>query len=378
MAANPETAIAVIEQSPDAIVEWNLDNWPEDRFNRLIPTQTLGLATDFIRPIVQVVVLDIERDTYSSSDLPKDHRAPNVRGLAVLAAAAGVDFVDEERTDDGSDPMRASAKVKATMVDGSGRVRTVVGSRDYVLSSLPMTDAQRTRAKGYVYEHAVTRARHRALRVLLGLRQSYPVAELQRAFAVVSYVPNTQHPEIREIYKQAMLPAIAATFGPAKQLTSGADVIDLDQVEEKNVTPAPSTPAELPGEKLAAAASPTEEPAWLKPSTPAAAAPTTKRRGAKSLPERLRESFDASELQGDATESQQLVLRELAADLPWATELLPVLAAAFGPDWDGRLSAPHAQAILNVAEAFEAADPPIDFAAAWREASAAVRKAAEA
>lgn len=253
---NAETGVTVIEQSPDAIVEWNLDNWPLSKFNRLVPTTVLGLATDLIRPIVQTVVLDIERDTYASKDLPAGHRAPNALGLAILAAAAGVDFPDETRLDDGSDPLRASAKAWATMVDGAGRTRTVVGSRDYDLSSQPMTDAQRNRAKGYVYEHALTRARHRAMRVLLGLPQSYSVAELQRPFAVVSYVPNLQHPELRAAVLKAMVPTVAALYGPAaaKQLGSGNEVIELpDEDEPVNVTPAPETPTVLPGEKLAAA-----------------------------------------------------------------------------------------------------------------------------
>lgn len=349
-----DSAITVIEQSPDAVVEWNLDNWPLDQFNRLVPTQTLGLVTDLIRPVVQIVRLDIERDTYSSKDLTDGHRAPNARGLALLASAAGVDFPDETRTDDGSDPMRASAKVWATMVDGAGRTRTVVGSRDYVLESLPMTDAQRNRAKGYVYEHALTRARHRALRVLLGLAQSYPVAELQKPFAVVSYVPNLQHPELREAYKQALLPTVTAMYGPgaAKQLAAGSEVIDLDSGETKNVTPAPATPTALPGEKLAAA-EPTEAPSWINAgkadATPTAKVPV-------GLLEVLRASAaDPASPKGKATKSILGQLGEVFASIGW-----DVLHPAFMAVWpDGNPAEPtaaQARALIVAASS----DPDFD------------------
>jgi hypothetical protein len=257
---NPETAVTVIEQSAaDAVVEWNLDDWPASEYNRLVPTVTLGLANEFIRPIVSAVKLDIETDTYESRDLKSGHRAPNAKGLSKLADAAGVSFVDEVRLDDMRDPDRAYVRVYAEMIDPTGMKRRAPGSRDYVLSSQTMTDAQRNRARGWVHEHAATRAQHRALRRLLSLAQSYPVAELQKPFAVVRLVPNMQHPEVREAFKAAMVGSIAALYGPepAKQLAAGPAVDELDEVDDdepRNVTPAPETPTVMPGEKLAAAA----------------------------------------------------------------------------------------------------------------------------
>ena len=321
--ADATTAVTVIEQSPDAIVEWNLDNWPIATFNRLVPTTVLGLATDLIRPIVQTVVLDIERDTYASNDLPKGHRAPNVHGLALLAAAAGVDFPDEARMDDGSDPLRASAKTWATMVDGTGRTRTVTGSRDYALASQPMTDAQRQRAKGYVYEHALTRARHRALRLLLGLPQSYSVADLAKPFAVVSYVPNMQHPELRAAVLKAMVPTVAALYGPAaaKQLSAGNEVIELpdDDDDPRNVTPAPSTPTVMPGETLAAAQSRPLSPgraprADADSGTQASAAPGASGTGTEPEEPAWMRGGAAQESKADAAPSLRDIVAERLAD----------------------------------------------------------------
>ncbi len=363
MSATPQTAVAVIEQSPDAVVEWNLDNWPIGKFNRLIPTQTLGLPTDLIRPFVQVVQLDIETDTYSSSDLKQGHRAPNVRGLSILADAAGVDFVDEVRLDDLTNPDRAYVRVYAEMVDATGRKRRAPGSRDYVLASQPMTDAQRKRARGFVHEHAATRARHRALRALLSLPQSYPVAELAKPFAVVRFLPNHQNPEIRAAVIAAMVPTVSALYGaaPAQQLAAGPDVVEVPEFDEpRNVTPAGdgSTAQSAP-----AAAAADEVPDWAKPS----GATTTGAQLPRPLSEALAELVEASGLKGPAQNpAKDRVAALVGGVLDWATEILPVLQRAFGEDHDGRLSAAQANAIAVAADSYQSVE---DFLEAWRQAA---------
>lgn len=382
MAANPSTAVAVIEQSTDSgVVEWNLDGFPENAYNRLVPVATLQLPTDLLRPVVQVVQLNPDPknggDVYQSNDTPAGHAAPTKVGLRKLAMAAGISFVDERRTDDGSNPDVLEVTCVAEMLMPTGqRIRATGMKRIDLAAQKWQSDAHRAKYKSFFLEHVASRAQNRAIRALLSLRGSYPIEVYERPFAVVSFAPNMNHPEVRSRMLDAMAGASAQLYGPAaaKQLAAGP-VVNVTPAADED--PAPTTPTALPGESLAKAAAPGAEPDWLKPSTPAAATPTaTKRKGAPSLPERLRESFDASELKGDATASQQLVLRELVADLPWATELYPVLAAAFGPEWDGKLDAPAVQSILNVAEAFSAAEPPIDFADAWRTASAEARKAA--
>lgn len=357
MAQNPQTAVAVIEQTPDAVVEWNLDNWPVDKFNRLIPTQTLGLATEFIRPLIVTVQLDVETDTYSSHDLPNGHRAPNAKGLAKLADAAGVNFVDEVRLDDGSNPNRAYVRVYAEMIDATGMKRRAPGSRDYILDSLPMTDAQRKRAKGYVHEHAATRAKHRALRALLSLAQSYPIADLQKPFAVARYVPNTQHPEIREAYKAAMVGAITALYGPepAKELAAGPSVVEVAEVPDE-------APRELgagaPADADPAATQDDDLPEFLRPGTAAPAATTSSEPDLATL---IRDSAEASGIKGDVSEAQLVSLREIFVGLGGKVTSagLQVLWSDLNERLD--LTGARAQAILNVAKSRNGA-----FADEWR------------
>jgi hypothetical protein len=104
--SNEQTGVTVIEQSTtDAMVEWNLDDFPRSEFNRLVPTQTLQLPTDLLRPVVQVVQLNPDPkgggDVYTSRDMPEGHAAPTKVALRKFATAAGISFIDERRVDDG-------------------------------------------------------------------------------------------------------------------------------------------------------------------------------------------------------------------------------------------------------------------------------------
>lgn len=343
-----ESALQVVEQSPDAVVEYNLDNWPSDRFMRLVPTQTLGMVTDLIRPIIQVVQLDVETDTYTSNDIPQGMRAPNAKGLSKLAAAAGVDFVDEERLDDGSDPLRAYVRIYAEVIDATGRKRRAPGSRDYNLSSQTMTDAQRRRAKGFVHEHAATRARHRALRALLGLAQAYTLADLAKPFAVVSLVPNLQNPELRAKVMDAMVPTIASLYGPqaAKQLSAPA-VVEVpeapEDVVEKNVTP--PTPTVMPGESIAKAEASSDEPEWMRGPTEA---PKTE---AKAKPvdftTQLRDSA-AAVTDGDALATAEALAPVREAFAGWGGLFTPGFLAVWPDEEPEKVSAGQAHAIATV------------------------------
>src|SRR3954466_4326892 len=103
MAQTLETAVIVAE--PTTMATYNLDDFPEANFNRLIPTETIRIPTDLLVPVVQVVRLSLDeadKDVYSSRDIPNGQKAPTARGLNKLATAAGVSFYDERRTDDGS------------------------------------------------------------------------------------------------------------------------------------------------------------------------------------------------------------------------------------------------------------------------------------
>lgn len=360
-----DSAVTVIEQPAEGgVVEWNLDSFPEASFNRLLPTQTLNLPTDLLRPVVQIVKLNPDPnggDVYATKDMPNGHSAPTRVGLRKLATAAGISFIDERRVDDGRDPDVIEVTCIAEMLLPTGLRITATGTKRIDLNAQVWRSPEhRGKYKSFFQEHVASRAQNRAIRALLSLRGSYPAQIYERPFAVVSFAPNMNHPEVRSRMLDAMAGASAQLYGPAaaKQLDPGKTINVTPAPEED---PAPATPPALPGESLAKAAPADDTPSWAK-AEPAAAGP-------KPLTELLGDSAASSEMTGAIKPAQEKALQKITGALDWSTETLPVIVAAFGEPAARSLSAGQAAAIITVANSF---DTPDDFVAAWKEAAVEV------
>jgi hypothetical protein len=369
--ASSTTAVTVIEQSAsDAMVEWNLDEFPVEQFNRLLPTQTLMLPTDLLRPVVQVVKLNPDPknggDVYASADMPEGHAAPTRVGLRKLATAAGISFVDERRVDDGRDPDVIEVSCLAEMLMPTGqRIRAVGSKRIDLNAQVWKSPAHRGKYRSFFQEHVASRAQNRAIRALLSLRGSYPAEVYSRPFAVVSFAPNMNHPEVRERILSAMAPALTAGFGPAAgsppMLAAGAPPV-YAAPEAPDEDEAPAAVTVMPGERLRAAAprAGDEEPSWI---TGAAASAQPAAQPA-SLADMIRSSAsDEGAPKGKATKPQTDLLARVFAPLGdeagrTAARGLRVL---FGPDSVANLTAAQARAIAI------AADSDKDFLSRWQE-----------
>ncbi|MEW6223216.1 MAG: hypothetical protein AB1627_01165 [Chloroflexota bacterium] len=374
---NPETAVTVIE--PTAALQVNLDAWPTERFNRLLPMQTLGLATDLIKPIVQAVQLTpadgegYSPDHYASPDIPQGRRALTARSLNKLASTAGIDFTEEVRLDDGRDPLICGVRWRAEMLLPTGRRITTTGTKWVDMRRMSwkggLDSAQAMKFRAMLYEHTSTRARNRAVRAILSLQSSYSIAELQKPFAVVSFVPNMDHPDIRGRILDAMAPAIAATYGPtAPRLAAGGDVTVVDEAPDED-EPTQTPRALAPGAPVAAAtdsgtADPGSqrgseaagEPDWITGGAPKPATPAL----AGLVAARLR---DEGQPKGPVNENQKARLRDLFAPLGEARGALFVAGlAALDMSAEG-LTCAQARAIEM--SATELGDEP--FRAAWQE-----------
>lgn len=245
-------ALATTNQSASlevaGTVELNLDKFPVEKFNRIIPTQTLVMS-DLFMPVPQVVYLDPagsdgkSPDHYKSSDVPQGHRALTARGLNKLATAAGVSFYDERRIDDGSDPDVIGVSVMASMVLPTGQRITAPGSqlidiRTWFGSSTSAAELAKFRKQ--FYAHVATRARNRAIRGLLSLRASYPERDIAKPFACVQFVPNANHPAVQQAMLAAMAGSIPALYGSQPQvqaqhapaLAAGPAVIEAPEIAE--------------------------------------------------------------------------------------------------------------------------------------------------
>lgn len=330
---NNETAVTVIE--PTAALQVNLDGYPESQYNRLIPVQTLGLGTDLIKPIVQAVQLraagpdGLSPDHYASPDIPQGRRALTKRALDALASVAGVDFTEERRLDDGLDLMVCGVQVRAEMLLPTGRRITTTGTKWVDMRRMAwksgLEGAQAGKFKAMIYEHTASRARNRAIRSLLSLQQSYTVEELRKPFAVVSFIINMDHPEVRARVLDALAPTIAATFGPTSPQLSQGTIVEVPEAPEDDepseapraltagrapVTETDSATGDPSAPGTPEAGNADEGPDWMHSSTPPAG---TAEPGLREIvAARLR---DEGAPKGAASKPQLEMLTRIFADL---------------------------------------------------------------
>lgn len=348
-----------------AAVQFSLSKFPEADYNRLVPTETL-IASDLFMPVVHVVKLDYDDDTYKSNDVPAGHRAPGARALNKFATAASLSFLSETRVDDGSNPHLIRVQVVAGMKLPSGQWVTATGTREIDLERRKWASpAERAKFESFFYEHVATRARSRAIRAILSLKSSYTDAEIRKPFAVVSLVPNTQHPEVRQAMLAGLEHSERALFGPgpARAIGPGSNVVLPEAPEEGEV---------VEGQLV-------EEPDWLAGTKPEAPAGPPRHR----LLALLQDGVAASALTGSATKEQQQALGE-AIGAFGGDSIRTVMRYVFGLDAvvdeehpKGRLTftAAQAQTIIAVAKSLA----PEELRSLWIElAQIAAVKAGQA
>lgn len=224
------SAVAIRPQS-SGIAE--LDNWPADRFNRLVPTAYVQQVNPFLVPVVAAVELDIERDTYHLPDMKDGERALGKTGLQKLSNVAGASLVDQWRSDNGTEPDVVEYTSRVALPLPTGQVIYAMG--------IKRTDARKERFNSPAHEArwrkdqaamTATKSHLRGLRAILTLQTTYSTNELRRPWAVVHYAPNMAEPEVRA----AMLAGMA---GSAAQLYGGGSVRDQDRPK---VIEAPAAP----------------------------------------------------------------------------------------------------------------------------------------
>jgi len=344
-------------------VTYNLDAFPIETYNRLIPTQTIQMQSDLMVPIVQTVVLDPavgedrkSPDHYSSKDVPSGHRAPTARGLNKLATVAGVSFYDERRIDDGSDPDVIGVSVMASMLLPTGQRVTAPGSQLINIRtwfSKETSAPELAKFRKQFYAHVSTRAKNRAIRGLLSLRSSYPERDIAKPFAVVTYVPNMNNPEVRAAIIATMAPSVAQLYGPstAPQLAAG-QVVEAPEAPEDDDATIEGQAQEVGEPSWFDAAAPT---ASASASAPAAAGPSP----AEHLAAILRQAAGQSGIVGGVAEPQKESLNAIFRRLG-GEQLAAGLRIVFGLADIRDITGAQAQALINASNAG-------DFPDLWRE-----------
>ena len=218
-----------------------LNEFPRERFNVLIPVQSLQALSSLQKPVVNKVELDVRLDQ-AGKPVGKDiymeqngEWAITKVGGMKLAAAANISIVESKQIHpeacnrcmemakySGIAPACGNCEsrynvafsVSIRVPELSGGFRVVSGTReiDCVLEKAHMTDNQYKRFLPHRAAMAESKAFMRALRNALGLQGTYTYNDIKKPFVVAHIVPDLDNPLIQHAAAQSMLQSMGMLF----------------------------------------------------------------------------------------------------------------------------------------------------------------------
>lgn len=244
-----------------------LNKYPADRYNVLVPVTTMQVASNLQRITVSEVQLDTRQDSSNrgpSKDIYFERSSgafaiTKVGGMK-LAAAANISILDTEpgRTEGCKrciEMARATGKprvcgtcehvhdVAVTVVirvpepSGGFRVMKATKEIDCTLEAAAMKDGINGQQYRRFLPHrtaiAESKAFMRAIRAALGIAGTYPLEDLKKPFVVARVVPNLDAPEI----KQAVASSYLRSMGMLFEMPGQSEPAALPAKQEAEVIP---------------------------------------------------------------------------------------------------------------------------------------------
>lgn len=223
-----------------------LNKYPKDRYNVLVPVTTMQVASNLQRITVSEVQLDVRQDSSNRGPSKDIYYETSSGAFAItkvggmkLAAAANISIVDTatERTEGCQrciEMARATGKprvcgtcehvhdvavtVTIRVPEPSGGFRLMKATKeiDCTLEAAGMKDGADGKQFRRFLPHrtavAESKAFMRAIRAALGLAGTYAYEELKKPFVVARVVPNLDAPEIKQAVASNYLQSMGMLF----------------------------------------------------------------------------------------------------------------------------------------------------------------------
>jgi len=219
--------------------------------NLIAPIVALDHIPMFHEVSLRVVSIDPTSETFEV----EGGRSLGKTALAKLSQAARISWDSQKsgRRDDGSDPHYCEFKAVGYWPDFSGtNVLEISGTKQLDLrSGSPMVaklggeKAKQVREmRAFILEHCESKARNRAIRQALAIKNKYTVEELKRPFVVPALIETGRcdDPELKRLYYEKKLEGKGLA---TKALFQGSDPMlrpgDMDVIDAK-VTPVDPPP----------------------------------------------------------------------------------------------------------------------------------------
>lgn len=219
--------------------------YPEDRYNLLVPMQTVAEIAEIHKPVMNVVristnledkeiyVQEKARDAWKDRPATPAKYALTKKGLTKLMRAAGIKILSSKPVVPSTcqkcaminagigKPVRCGScpnkdvkyEVRISVPQLTGENIEIVAHKEIIVEDVVdgMSEAQRKEFLKFRNEMCESKALNRALRTAMQIKGTYLIEEFRKPFVVAYLVPNLDNPNVRE-------EAIKGMFGAAREL----------------------------------------------------------------------------------------------------------------------------------------------------------------
>lgn len=263
-----------------------LNDYPQDKYNLLIPVQSLQEVNPIYRLVVNIVKISTDErdgDIYREKNAGDNMFALTHKALTKLFTAANGQIVETNRVRTrtcencidivkatgkapscGSCPARANVAVKVTikLPEMSGGWRLIQSTREIDFSNMGhLKEGQIRQTKAYAVEHAEAKALSRCIRKGLSIKSAYTLEELAKPFIVVYPVLDARDADVKKALIAGAMASSNLLYGTGLQLGAGttAALPEANHEYDKETGEVIETDYE---------AAPPEQMPWEEPSEP--------------------------------------------------------------------------------------------------------------
>lgn len=273
-----ENGLTTTVGATNALVITN--QYPADKYNLLVPMQTVAEIADIHKPVMNVVYISTNLDDKEiyvqekAKSAWKDRPATPAKyaltkkGLTKLMRAAGIKILSSKPVIPSTcqkcaamnasigKPVRCGAcpnkdvkyEVRISVPQLTGENIDIVAHKEIIVEDVVvgMTDAQKAEFLKFRNEMCESKALNRALRTAMQIKGTYLIEEFKKPFVVAYLVPNLNNPEVRAEAVKGMFGAAAELYGTTQSAADARRTVYVDDDihdEERGYAEAPQTPA---------------------------------------------------------------------------------------------------------------------------------------
>lgn len=253
--------------------------YPVERYNLLVPMQTVAEIAEIHKPVMNVVsistnlddkeiyVQEKAREAWKDRPTQPAKYALTKKGLTKLMRAAGIKILSSRPVVPSTcqkcaamnasigKPVRCGScpnkdvkyEVRISVPQLTGENIEIVAHKEIIVDDVVagMSDAQRAEFLKFRNEMCESKALNRALRTAMQIKGTYLIEEFKKPFVVAYLVPNLDNPEVREEAVKSFFGASHELYGATQSASEARRTVYVDddmQDDERGAYEAPATP----------------------------------------------------------------------------------------------------------------------------------------